>query len=385
MSREAIGKIVIAVLALVVLIGGGQELYAHRHFKETIVKGPGVTRTTTLGEYFDGIKGTINDSNVYFLEGKRPGGTVLVLGGSHPNESSGNLAAILLVENAVMDAGTMIVIPHINRSGSTGTQPSSGYPLYYSVKTDWGEQKFRLGDRITHPLDQWPDPDVFVHYPSGQLLSYVESRNVNRCWPGRPSGMLTEKTTYAAMQLIKKEKVDVVIDLHEAELLYPVTNCIVAPTKDITIATMAAINISSSYFDIHTEPSPPNYHGLTHREIADHSDAYPFLLEASGPFLDQPTGPKTPELILDGKDEFLLVAGKRGLLFTDYDESGKPMKMRVGRHMTTIDGLCTEWSGMNPDREIVVNVPGYEALMQNDVGHYLLDPSKADPDDITYD
>ena len=382
MSRHFIGKLIIVALALIVLVGGGSELYAHRHFKETIVKGPGVTRVAKLSDYFAPLKGTINDTNVFILEGSKPGGTVLVLGGSHPNESSGIVAAVLLVENAKVDAGKLIVIPHINRSGSTGTQPSSGYPLYFHIKTDWGERTFQMGDRVTNPLDQWPDPDVYAHYPSGQLLSYVEIRNVNRTWPGRANGTLTEKTSYAAMRLIEQEKVDIVIDLHEAELLYPVTNCIVAPTKDITIATMACINISSEFFDIHTEPSPQNYHGLTHREIADHSSAYPFLLEASGPFLDQPTGPKTESLIIDGKDDFLLIAGKRGLLFTDYDESGKPMKMRVGRHLTTVQALCSEWSSENPDREIVIESPGYEDLMENDVGHYLLNPAAVDPDSV---
>jgi hypothetical protein len=280
------------------------------------------------------------------------------------------MAAFLMEEKAKVNVGKVIVIPHINRSGSTGTQPSSGYPLYYHIKTPWGERKFRMGDRVTHPVDQWPDPDVYNHYPTKQMLSYVEIRNINRCWPGRANGTLTEKTTYAAMQLIKKEKVDIVVDLHEAELLYPVTNCIVAPTKSITIATMAAINLSGTDFEIHTEPSPANYHGLSHREIGDFSNALPFLFEASGPFLDQPTGPKTEELLIDGKDDLLLKLGKKGLLFTDYDKNGKPMKMRVGRHMSGILGVCSEWNNMNPDKEISIDVPQYSDLMKHDLGYY---------------
>ena len=45
---------------------------------------------------------------------------------------------------------------------------------------------------------------------------------MNRAWPGRANGTLTEQTAYAFMELIKREKVDIEIDLHEAELQYPV-------------------------------------------------------------------------------------------------------------------------------------------------------------------
>ena len=139
---------------------------------------------------------------------------------------------------------------------------------------------------------------MFIHYPEKQSLSYVEIRNVNRCWPGRPDGSLSEQTAYAAMQLIREKNINIFVDLHEAELMYPVTNCIVAPTKSATIAALAQINLSVD-FDIHTEPSPAGYRGLSHREVGDYSDAYPFLLEAPEPFLDIPTGPKTQELLLE--------------------------------------------------------------------------------------
>ncbi|MEA4883946.1 MAG: succinylglutamate desuccinylase [Clostridia bacterium] len=385
MSRNALGKLIIAVVALMVLVVGGRELYIHRRYKEPVVLGPGVSDVRKLSDYFAPLKGTANDSTVYVLDGEREGGNVLILGGSHPAEVAGTLAAIVMVENARVQAGKVFVIPHMNRSGSTGTQPSGGYPLYYDIKTDFGARKFRLGDRVTNPLDQWPDPDVYVHYPSGQSLSYVEIRNINRCWPGRPDGTVTEKTAYAAMELIRKENVNVVIDLHEAELLYPVTNCIVAPSKSTSIATLAAINLCGSTFDIHTEPSPGGYHGLTHREVGDHSDAYPFLIEAPEPFLDQPTGPKTVDLLVNGVDEFLLSLGKRDLLFVDYDETGKPMKLRVGRHLTTMQALFEEWNNFKPDLEIAIESPDYDDLMQNDVGAYLHDPASVDQSKVAYD
>ncbi len=107
-----------------------------------------------------------------------------------------------------------------------------------------GRQRFRMGDRWSNPLDQWPDPEVYIHYPSRQELAYVDIRNLNRTWPGRANGTLTEKTCYALTQLIKKEKVDIAIDLHEAELQYPVISTIVAHDKGQDLAAMASMMIS---------------------------------------------------------------------------------------------------------------------------------------------
>jgi predicted deacylase len=382
-----LGKAIIAVLALIVLVVGGKELYDHRHYPEPVVLGPGVTRVESLSDYHAPLKGTTNDAKVYVLEGQEEGGGVLVLGGTHPGEVAGILAAIVMVENAVPIKGDLYIIPHISRSGSTGTQPTGAFPLYYEIETEFGSRKFRMGDRVTNPLDQWPDPDVFIHYPEGQSLSYVEIRNINRCWPGRPDGTLTEQTTYAAMQLVREKGINVVIDLHEAELLYPVTNCIVAPTKSATIAALAQINLGMD-FDIHTEPSPSGYRGLSHREVGDYSDAYPFLFEAPEPFLDQPTGPKTQELLLEGVDEFLLAAGRKGLLFVEYDETGKPIELRVGRHLHTLLGVLSEWnwsSACPPGREIELECPDYYDLIENGVGAFLRDPDAVGPDQVVFD
>jgi len=87
-----------------------------------------------------------------------------------------------------MKAGRILVIPTANPSASTSTRPGGAYPPDYSIKTPWGEQKFRQGDRWSNPLDQWPDPEVYIHYPSKQQLAYMDVRNQNRTWPGRHDG-----------------------------------------------------------------------------------------------------------------------------------------------------------------------------------------------------
>ena len=77
-----------------------------------------------------------------------------------------------------------------------------------------------------------------------------------------------ERVTYAAMQIIKQENIDIVIDIHGAETMFPVTNCIVAPQKSMRIATMASLTVSAMEgFKNHVEPSPTGFRGLSHREM----------------------------------------------------------------------------------------------------------------------
>jgi hypothetical protein len=224
-----------------------------------------------------------------------------------------------------------------------------------------------MGDRWSNPLDQWPDPEAYIHYPSRQELAYIDIRNLNRTWPGRAKGTLTEKTCYALTQLIRKEKVDIVIDLHEAELQYPVISTIVAHEKGQDLAALASMMISGTAgFSIGMEYSPPALHGLSHREIGDHTQAISLLLEAPEPFLDATRGRTDRELLLEGKDEFVVKAGKHGLLFEKMDEK--------------------LWSEENPGKSVIVKgVPRYAEVIKKGIGNFLHDPAKADPKRIYYE
>jgi hypothetical protein len=195
-----------------------------------------------------------------------------------------------------------------------------------------------------------------------------------------------EKVTYGAMQIIRKENVDIAIDIHGAETMFPVTNCIVAPKKSMRIATMTSLTVKArEHFDNHVEPSPSGFRGLSHREIGDYSEALPFLLEAPIPFLDQPTGPKTVALMLDGKDPFLLKLAKDRKLFVPYDETGWAMAKRVGQHCSVVLEIAKQYSRKAGDRAIsITNVPRYAEVVKNGVGYYYRDPSKADEKRIYY-
>jgi hypothetical protein len=379
-------KSVIIALGLVLAVFSGLSFYRSRHLKEPVVAGPSVAQVKTLGDYFAPLKGTANDANVYILEGPKPGGTVLVLGGSHPEEPAGRLTTWILTENAALDQGRLIVLNSANRSASTVTRPSGAYPPDYTIKTAWGGQTFRMGDRWSNPLDQWPDPEVYIHYPSKQNLAYMDIRNLNRDWPGRPNGTLTEKTCYALIRLITKEGVDIAIDLHEAELQYPVISTIVAHPKGLDLAAMASMTLSDEEFKIGMEKSPAELRGLSHREIGDSTKAIPLLFESPEPFLDATRGRTDARLLLEGKDDFVVRAGKRGLLFEKIDEKGWPIDVRVGRHCSTLIQVLSVWSQDHADRAVVMtNVPKYAEIVQKGVGAFLHDPAKADPKKVYYE
>lgn len=385
MSREWLFKSIFILVIVFVIIFSGIQFYHHRHYQMPIVASPGVTRVVKLSSYNKNLQNTMADTDVFFLEGKEKGGKALIIANTHANEPAALLAALVFIENARIDKGTLIIIPQFNNSGARDTKPGDGYPLYFEIPTKWGAKKFRMGNRTAAPLDQWPDPDVYVHYPDKQLLSYLDARNTNRTWPGRTDGPLMENVNYAAMQLIKQEKVDLAIDLHGAETMFPVTNCIVAPEKAIRIATMASLTVKAMEgFENHVEPSPIGFRGLSHREIGDYSaDAMPFLLEAPLPFLDQPTGPKTVDLLLNGKDPLLLSLAKQKKLFVPYDETGWPMAKRVGQHASVILEILRQFSRKSPERAIAItNVPRYAEIVENGVGFYFHNPAEAQKENI---
>ena len=387
MNISLIRKIVLSLLGTALMVFAGISFYKSRHLREPVVLGPGVTQVKKLSSYFSKLEGSINDANVYVLEGSEPGGTILILGGSHPEEPAGRLMGWIFVENAFVEKGRVIIILSANRSGTTVTRLGGAYPPDYSIPTEWGEQTFRMGDRWSNPLDQWPDPEVYIHYPSGQELAFVDIRNLNRTWPGRANGTLTERTCFAMTQLIKDEGVDIVIDLHEAELQYPVISTIVAHQKGVDLAAMASMMISGTEdFLIGVDNSPEALRGLSHREIGDHTDAVSLLLEAPEPMLDATRGRTDRALLLEGKDEFIVKAGKHGLLFERIDENGWHIDVRVGRHCSTILQILELWSEDLPERGVrMTQVPRYAEVIANGTGYYLRNPSTAPPNKLTFE
>lgn len=373
--RKTIRKLIVIAAAAALLIISGLRFYTSLTVKEPLYPGPGVTEIKKLSEYFPGIAGTAVDTDVYILEGQEPGGTMFILGGTHPNELSGVLASTILIEKAVLKQGRLIIIPHGNQSAFTATHPGEAYPSRYTIETEGGERWFRFGDRWTNPVHQWPDPEAYTHYPSGQIQSLFDIRNLNRCFPGRPNGGLTEKLAFAITSLIREEKADVSLDMHEAEPMYPIINTIVAHERAMDVGIITAMNMSAFYdITIGNEPSPQNLHGLSHREWGDHTDTLALLAETGNPVQDPSRGRTNEALLLEGKDEFMLKASEEGLLFVPYDESGLPIEIRVGRQLTTIQEILNSYNEMLMGEPIVAeNIPAYSDIVDRGVGAFLND------------
>ncbi len=379
-------KIVVVIAWLALVIPSAMQLYEHRHFKEPVVLGPGVTDVRKLSYYAPSLEGTASDCNIYVLDSGVPGATMLVAGGSHPEEPAGVLSAITIVENCTPSVGSILVCPRSSRSASTVTRPGDAYPAFFSIPTPYGERKFRMGDRWTNPLDSWPDPEVYIHYPSKQLLAYMDIRNLNRTWPGRSDGTITERTCAALIELIEREDVDIFIDLHEAELEYSVISTIVAHQNSADLAAMASMTLSSERFKMGMEYSPRTLHGLSHREIGDFTQALAFEIEVPEPFIDRVRGITDEALLLTGKDEFVMKAGDHGLLYEEIDEKGWPIDERVGRLNSTIAMIVEMYNMMMPGKELAVeNLPLRDDVVAKGVGYYLLNPASAPPDRVALD
>lgn len=248
----------LVVLALVLIVSYFTSISFMSMWKpDVIVKGPGVTQMKKLSDYFPDLKDSPGDTSVYFLEGQEEGGTFMVTGGVHADESAGWMSAILLVENVMVKKGRLIVIPQANLSAFTHSHPQEAYPQRIHFQTQHGERSFRFGSRIANPVHYWPDAEVYVHQPSGQHLSGDEVRNLNRGFPGRTNGSFAERVAYAIKQVILDEGVEMQVDLHEAPPEYPFVNAVGAHERAREIATMAVFTLQARDLKYSLELSPP--------------------------------------------------------------------------------------------------------------------------------
>ena len=373
MKRHRILTILFLLFSLILSFLSARSFLTMRQI-EPIIPGDNVSKKGWLGDYFQDLKGTRGDTEIYFLESGKPGAAILILGGTHPNEPAGFLAAVCLIENIKVMQGRVIIIPRANNSAFTHNDPQEANPQRFFIPTAKGVRWFRFGSRSTNPIDQWPDPEVYLHYPSGQKLSGNETRNLNRAYPGRPDGLLTEKVAHAIMQLIEREKVDVGIDLHEASLEYPVINAIVAHPLAFDLAAEMVMYLQTEGLNYNLEPSPEKFRGLSHREWGDHLKIYAILMESANPVQGRYHDRLTPDMVLSGKDRFYYEAAQHQLLEVEYSEDGIPLKMRVGRHLIALKNLVHVWNEHYPDKPIAMeNIPDFYQLQEQDLGAFLND------------
>lgn len=384
-KKQILLKVICLVLALVLAAIAGVSFYDQRHYKETVVVSDALTEVRWLSDYVPMLKGTYGDTPIFIFDSGVEGGSVLYCGGTHPYEPATSLSAFILMENIQVEKGKVFVIPQCSYSATTLGVQGNAYPSYYTIETEWGEQKYKIGERNTNPLDQWPDNFTYINYPSGQSQAYNDLRNLNRCYPGRLDGTFTERVAYAIMEVIRTENIDMSIDCHEASIMYPVVGTYVAHDDAMDIAMMAAMDLSATSFDMKIEQSPKSLKGFTHREWGDYSDTLAVLMETPEPFIDRIVGPMTEDLMMTGKDLFLSFAGDKGLTYVKYTEENDyswPMNVRVGRHLSGAAKAVYYMGMFFPEKEVIATWPSYEELVEKDCGAFLHDPSAANPDQV---
>ncbi len=362
---QRVGAWVAIIIVTVMGILVAMEFLSMRNDSKLYPSGA-LTETKMLSHYHPALLGTHSDSEVYIFKGEQPGGKLLILGGTHPNEPAGFLTAALMLENISVQAGEVYILPRANKSAFTHNDPQEGQPQTFSLSGRHGQRTFRYGSRVTNPVDQWPDPEIYLHYPSNSKLAGNETRNLNRAYPGKPDGNMTEQIAWSIMELIRTENIDLAFDLHEAAPEYPVVNAIVAGERTQDIIAEAGIYLEMNGFNYSIEPSPYNFRGLSHREWNDHSDVYPVLLETANPIQGRLRGKTDEALLVTGKDKMYERSVDIGVLYVLYDSTGIPLTLRVGRHLEAIYEIVNTFSSENPENNIEFSsLPSLEELQEN--------------------
>jgi hypothetical protein len=311
--------------------------------------GPGV-KVKALADYFPGLARTPGDTAVYILEGSDPGGTVFVAGGTHAGEIAGSLAAIGVIEQAKVRRGRVIVVPYANNSAITYPDPKRpGSPKTFNIKTASGVRTFKIGARLTRPEHQGePDPPG-EEAPSPEYAADNLSRNLDRQYPGKADGNLTQRIAYAIVSLIKKESVDLAFDLHEAPPGSRLSMMIVANPKNIELGAEAVLALEAKGLAMKLEESSGDFRGLSHREWGDATAARAFLIETPDPaFLKEKPGDPA-------------------------NDPEWPLPRRVGIHIETMRAIIDAYNGSVPEtRQVEIsNLPGLEEIMKSGLGGFL--------------
>ena len=326
--------------------------------------GKGVTQQKKMSDYFAPLGGTNLDTDIYILDSGKPGATGLMIGGTHGNELAGTVTALVALENIVVETGKLIVIPYANRSAQSMPDQRKPIAQEHLVQSRSGERYINYGDRRTDPADQGSeDPDDYVN-PGGYLLKNgAESRNLNRTYPGNPSGTATEQLAHAIMQLVRQEKVDFSLDMHEADTpeKYTVDDdydtgvnkrlayTVVSHPHGLETAAFALLAMEEDTgISMKLEESNSKYRGLSHLEIGDHSEAQSFLSESPNPGQDR------------WRDD--------GDVVTD---AKYPLTHRVGMHLRLFKHLADAYGDETGKKLVFSKIPEYKDLMANDIGHFL--------------
>ena len=270
---------------------------------EPVVASKGLTRVARLSEYCANLKGTVGDEEVYVFDSGVPGGTFLVLGGTHPNESAGMMAAIAMAENIEVTEGRVFIMPWTNTSGFTHTSPLDGMQDLFTITLkDGSTRTFRVGNRLTNPVDQWPDRNYYEGTSGRKLVGTetAEIRNVNRLYPGNENGVLTEQVCAGIKNMIVQENVSIVMDMHEGSPEFFYLDTTMAHERALNVASLMAMDMGMEGLDMKAELSGRTSYGLSHRSLGDNTDALMTLMETYNPSMGILEGNRFHDVALAG-------------------------------------------------------------------------------------
>lgn len=360
------------LIPFLVILAALWGLWVHSlpHRSEPIYAGPGVVRIDWLSRYNPRLSGSVGDTEIYVLEGAEEGGTAVVLGGSHANEISSVLAAILLVENVELQQGRLLVIPHANASAIRYHRPLRGEPYRVQIPLeDGGYRYFRYGSRYTHPLHQWPDP-VLYHHPMAQNpIAGTEHRNLNRVHPGEGDS-LTEEISRGIVNLLLQEEADLVLDFHEAPPQSSLANNIVVHPKGLELGAEVVLNLQFIQLPFHLETSSGDFRGLSHRELGDFTPAIAVLTETANPYQGSYFVATSYQVILSGEEEgYRRYQEERPFLHADF--SDLPLVRRVGRQLAVLKEFLAVYSWYHEERGFKSTIPSYEQVVEGGLSAFL--------------
>lgn len=257
--------------------------------------GYGVTQIKWLSDYHLALRGTWGDTRIYVLEGEEPGANVLLLSGTHCNEIAGIFTSLIFIEKVMVTKGKLFVIPWTNNSAATWgsisydkPEESMVPPSYISFVTNSGPRSVVVGSRRTNPLHQETDPATYTHVSGLEFPGY-EARNLDRVHPGKANGNLTEQISFALFELVRREKIDMVVDLHEAGTESRLANMLICHPKNLEMGAMVVLDLEMEGLSLKLEHSSEEFRGLSHREFGDHTNALAFLIETPNPSQNQDT------------------------------------------------------------------------------------------------
>ena len=376
-NKQTISKIVVILLVIGLSFIAGKD-FLRMHKTDPISKdNPNIKEIKMLSEYSSGLKGTAGDTEIYIIEGEKPGGKMLILGGTHPNEIAGPLNAIIFIENAKVEEGTLYIIPRANNSGFTHTGPLWGMLDYMDFQlADGSKREFRVGTRLTNPIHQWPDYNYY-HGASNRELKHTEVselRNFNRNHPGDENGTLTERINYGVYNLINSENIDITYDAHEAGPEFLQVNHLIVHDRAMPLASTAVMNANIDGLPFKVEIAGAESLGLSHRSLGNTTETLAVLFETLNPLQGMRRGKMSKELVLGGFDDNYVELTNRGLLNSGelYTE-GESINKRVGYHMVMCNELMSAFTDFNEDKPISVsNMPSLDDIINDGLENYLL-------------